>query len=52
MVERLCCHGPFYEQGNLDHLLEADTTRRVIVDQIGVPIIAFSIYSLVADPRI
>lgn len=50
--ERSYCHGLLYELGSLDHLSEADTKRRVIVDRIGVPVIAFSIYCLVADLRV
>lgn len=40
MEERSYCHGLLYELGSLDHLSEADTKRMVIVDRIGVPVMA------------
>ena len=42
MEERSYCHGLLYELGSLDHLSEADMKRRVIVDRIGVPVIALA----------
>ena len=52
MEERLYCHGLLYELKSLDHLSEADMKRRVTEDQIDVPVTTFSIYTLVADPRV
>lgn len=46
------CHGLLYEPRSPDHLSEADTKRKVIVDQIAVPAMVFSIYRVVADPRV
>ena len=52
MEERLYCRGLLYELESLGHLSEPDMKRRVIGDQIDVPVTSFSIYILVADPRI
>ena len=52
MEERSYCHGLLYELKSLGHLSERDMKRRVIGDQIGVPVTSFSIYILVADPRV
>ena len=52
MEERLYCHDLLYELKSLDHLSEAGTKRKVTEDQIGVPVTTFSIYNLVADPRV
>ena len=52
MEERSYCHGLLYELGSLDHLSEVDTKRMATVDRIAVPVIAFSIYRMVADARV
>lgn len=52
MEECSYCHGLLYELGSLDHLSETDTKRRATVDRIAVPVIAFSIYCMVADARV
>ena len=52
MEEHSYCHGLLYELESRGHLSEADMKRRVTGDQIGVPVTTFSIYSLVADPRV
>ena len=48
---RSCCHGQLYELGNLGHLSEVGTKRKVIVDRIGVPVMAFSMSCGTADPE-
>lgn len=40
--ERSYRHDQLYELGSLDPLSEADMKRRVIVDRIGVPVIALA----------
>lgn len=52
MEERSYCHGLLYEQGSLDHPSEVDRKRRATVDRIAVPVIAFSMYCVVADARV
>lgn len=46
------CHGLLCELGSPDHLLGAGMKRKVIADQIAVPVVVFSIYCVVPDSRV
>ena len=53
MEEHSYCHGLLDELGSLDRPSEADTKKKVIVNRIGVPVIAFSISCyFVVDPTV
>ena len=49
MEEHLYHRDLLYAPESLDHLLEADMKRKVTVDQIGVPVIVFSMYDSLLD---
>lgn len=45
-------HDQLYELGSRDRHVGVDTQMKGVVDQIGVPVICFSMPDLILDPRV